>query len=514
MSLGGHRLLNDRGLRLAIAAIAGVAVIGVLDLYRDSDVRVAADDRPVIAVRVECGDRAAAGAHLTLRRALTATPAIVGKRADEAITGRSGSVDLHFPWPLPPDFTGDVVAAAPGCLQLRAGVTAGTLSLSLQLPRGVTPDGATPVDPPPSAAFPPPAPPEQLAPLRGTGAFSDGRYYLFDGPAPTCTQCHGEAAAQHGRLHGAAPTPAFLSASSALAPARARACAACHAPDALFGRAGGFSCGACHRVDVESLRAGEGLAGRVRVFGLEGDPRPLATGVRPDGDSPAMAVVQHPALASSALCAACHAQRMGAVVVDPTSEEHQAWCAADPARAETGCTGCHMPSGNSPALVDGVAHQLWGVDRPDRPARLHAWEEPRDDVRRRAVRVDARWDGDRLVVRAENTGASHALPGTAPFEAWRIRVITTAPLREGPTVDGGVAGVLLARSYRAADGAACAAPWEAAALAEDTRLAPGQPREWTWRFQHRHAVRVVVEELMLCGRGGEARAWWSLEVGG
>jgi len=508
LGLGPHRLLRDRGARLALVALAGILAIAALDFARTSDFRLKVDDRPTLAVRATCQDRAALGAVFTLLAPLTEPPAKAGRRVDRQVAPITGRVDLRLPFPTPPGFKAHLMVAAPGCFSQRLAVDAAPRPhrITLAAPQAMAGPWDL-ADPPDSPVFPTPAQPEHLARLRALGTFSASTLYLVDGPPVSCGQCHVSTGAEHARGHGSPPTATYAALAAAAGPARAATCAACHAPtlalasqDGLAAPQAGaaFSCSSCHRVDPARLPQGRGLGPFAVVLGAPGDRRALATGTRGDTASPVMAVVHTPALAAENLCLACHAGQRGSLVLDPTGEEHAAWKRVDATRAATTCQTCHMPPGTDAALVDGAAYQMWGQERPDDPRRLHALAGTAEERAAKAVTLETRWQGNTLVVTLNNQGASHALPGAWPRAGWELSVEGAPALQDGPVTLDGRPGVVLRRALaNGADG--CAPPWDATQLGQDTRLVAGTPLSWSWRFERAAAVTVVLRRVEVCG---------------
>jgi hypothetical protein len=212
-----------------------------------------------------------------------------------------------------------------------------------------------------------------------------------------------------------------------------------------------------------------------------------------------MAVEMDPAIRSADLCVICHRQTVatqsGILEVDPTVTEHEDW------RAKTGlqqaCVDCHFPSTGDPYLVDGYARLMWGVERPHAPRRAHGGPG-RAVALQQSVELEASWDGNVLVVRAQNTGASHALPGVSPTRAWRLNVHGKEAPLAGPRLENGDPGVWLRRVFSGARAETCVMPWEAEGVAEDTRLAPGAGVQWRWTYASVQAVEVSLVDISTC----------------
>lgn len=505
--LGPHRLLRDRGAWLAVVVLAGIMGLAALDLASTSRSREQADRRPVMDVRVTCRDRNARDARITLAGPLSLPPARAGRVWDSQVATLTGRVELHLPFPTPPDFAAHLLVGAPGCVGERIAVDAASRPGTLVLTPAATPAGPWDLREPPDTNMLAAVPSEEhVARLRAAGTFAANRLYLLDGPPVSCGACHNASAAEHRQAHGAPPSPAVRALARGAGPA-ASTCAACHAPTlalaaqdglAVLGDTAAFSCSACHRVDPSRVPPGLGLGPHNTVLDAPGDRRALATGARGDTTSPVMAVVHAPALRSDALCLACHAQRRGALNLDPTAQEHTAWKQGAADRADTTCVTCHMRPSQDAALVDGPAYAMWGVDHPQQPRKRHGDGGTAAQRLANAVGLTARWEGNTLVVGAENRGASHALPGAWPRRALVVELVDGAAPVSGPRDAQGRPRVELRRVL--ANGAGvCATPWEATAVAADTRLLPGSPVEWRWTFPAPQRVTVVLRLERVCG---------------
>lgn len=477
MSLGGgHRLLHDKGARWAVVGLGVVlavfAIVGARS--RDRARTQTALTGGMLDVQVFCGGRGRKDAVALLRPPLQGEPQRVGTPISTAVANRGGSMTLALPSVVAPDFAGELLAAAPGCLTQRLVIGNFPREYTLRL------DQPTPLawpvdlrDPPLTPRWPPVLAAEHAARLREVGAYSPQGFQLFDsGAVPTCVQCHQAAGREHAQVHGAAPSADLtrLMASSPGPSSQAR-CAACHAPAQWLANplshqaptAEDFSCRICHQLKVgEARNATPGVGPWMQALGAGTDPRPFAFGSRGLTASPAMAVAQDPSLAEGVLCLACHGQKMptvqgGWTEADPTAMEHRAWVDLDFSRARTTCVGCHMPATPDVMLVDGMAAQMWGVARPDAPRKAHARSQPR------GASLSLRQAGG--VWSVVNTEASHSLPGPWPWRAWTLLVRSDAgdPLGR----------VMLARRYKDVEGGPCGLPWDNTGLLEDTRIPPG-----------------------------------------
>jgi len=504
-------MLQDRGLLIVAAGLAVLILLGLLDSTRRDNERVRERVSPMLEVRAVCRDRTARGAVGTLRPLLQKAPQLVGKVYATADAGITGVLELPLPWPTPPGFEAELLVAADGCLTSREVVRAETPARTLELT--ATTAEVPPLDladPPLSPTFPPAAAEDHVKKLRAMGTGMSTGFELFDGVPPTCVQCHQAAGEEHLRGHGRPPSEALQRLSQ-----NATECARCHAPvaaalasdlRAVVPARAAFSCSSCHRFKpMKDATQGNGL-GLGGVFSATSDRRFFARGTRPDTSSPVMAVEHAPDMKGSALCVACHSQTSSVdgrlLVLDPTGMEHLAWQQSAPGNASTQCQSCHFAKTEDPFLVDGYARWMWGVQRDAAPRVAHG--RARQDL---AVRLAAHWeDAGTLVVEAQNVGASHGLPGAAPLRAWELSVVTTEKPLSGERLPEGAPGVVLARSFTDANKNVCAFPWEAVAVAGDSRLLPGQMVRWTWRFERRHSVRVVLTEKARCSERARLEA--------
>ncbi|MEW5849778.1 MAG: hypothetical protein AB2A00_13250 [Myxococcota bacterium] len=528
MSRGKTRLLYDKGVRWTMVGLAAVLFILVLDRARQHNARTSPDARDVQTVQgqVFCRERTAEGAVVTLRPALSVPPERAGKVLDAEVTPKNGEFTVELPYPTPPDFNGELQVAAEGCFTHRQGVRSREKTLLI---RGITLETRAPpldvADPPPAPNFPPAATDEQTRLVREMGAASPHGFALFDGPAPTCAQCHDSVVKEHRKSHGRAPSPSLRALAQAAGEA-ANSCAGCHAPVAAL-RApdlrapisdeAAFSCSACHRFMANDVVTGNGLANNGAFVLPPPDTRRVALGTRADSASPAMAVGYWPRMHQSTQCASCHAWSRGSVVLDPTTTEHLAWQRSTPDNATRSCQDCHMPRTDDAYLVDGHARALWGVARTEAPRRSHAGPVDGDAALRESVTWKVGWEGNDLVVEAVNHGAGHALPGVAPLRAWRVEIVGAGVPTSGPVLAEGKPGVELRRVFDGGTAGGCALPWEADRVLDDNRLLPGVAARWMWKMPARAAVQVRVSEVDACasraaqlGVTREARVLWEL----
>jgi hypothetical protein len=491
--VGGHRLLMDKGARGVVAAMTAVVALLALDRIRSGPSSVVSGPGASLRVQVFCAGRGSRLASAELRPTLDQPPARVGRPYARALADAGGNLVLPLPNPLPPGFEAELILAAPGCVSHRRVVGAAPSDLRITLEATTTAPVADPVaDAPDAPAFPPPLDDARLALLREHKTYAPPDEQMWDGPAPSCGQCHTQDAREHASVHGR-PTSAPLREALAAQPAgRLPACLACHAPTGHALGEAVMGCRVCHVVADEALTAGAGIpTGSAVVDPPRAERRPFARGVRGLTASPAMAVEHAPSLAGASLCAACHAQRSAVAPqlwVDPTVEEWMGWQQLDHRRSDTSCVTCHHPATADAALVEGAAHGMWGVDRPAEPRHAHARAGARGD--------SVVWEvlGGQLKVR--NAHAGHAVPGAWPLRAWVLEVLD------------GAGKPLLQDTWRRAlgngQGGGCAVPWEATEVVADTRLMPGVERAWPLPAG---AVRLRLSERGACGRTGDTVLW-------
>ncbi len=265
------------------------------------------------------------------------------------------------------------------------------------------------------------------------------------------------------------------------------ACAECHnpqapeAPDSPAGRAG-VGCLACHA--VERVDRGDGKMGR-RALPWS-DPVVL----RGPHDLGAEASPVHrtgksaPHLTDgTTICLACHdsTETPRGVAACTTGPEHRA--------AEDGatCTGCHMPWVDAPsgAVSTRARHRSHAFLGPHR-----LWQGGDDGFMAGAADLEATFEGGTLVVRLENR-SSHGFPSGFPGRQVTVRVEGFD--RAGLPFEIPEPTRTLGKVYVDDAGAPTMAAFSAA-LKEDTRLRPGERREFRFPVSERVA-RVDVSLL-------------------
>jgi len=251
-------------------------------------------------------------------------------------------------------------------------------------------------------------------------------------------------------------------------------CATCHslADPAGDGRTGAVVCEACHQA----------LAGAGGSASLAID-RALPVAAARAVEAP-HALVADPSLPAGGRCLACHAElKNPAGVPVCTTGPEVAGRAGGP-----GCVTCHMPD---------AGHVFAGAS----PAML-----------RRAAQLAVDRRGGEVVVSVINRGAGHALPTGSALRAVRLEVefrdASGAPLG-GNQAD---AAASFMRVLRDAGGSSPVPPWRAAAVARDSRLAPGERREFVYavppgaaavtaRLVYRRAPAAILAQLGIAAEG-------------
>lgn len=247
----------------------------------------------------------------------------------------------------------------------------------------------------------------------------------------------------------------------------------------------GVSCRSCH--GVAEVREGAGHAALVladdRVMRGPHDLRADASPAH--GTGPAAAHLTD----GKTLCLACHREArnpQGVVTCNTGNElaEH-----ADPSAT---CTGCHMPTVETPsgAVSTRTSHRSHAFLGP------HAAWDGDDTFLRGAVTMNARLDADALVVSLENR-SGHGFPSGYPGRLVVVQAI--AKDAEGAEVwrawrdeASERPETMLTQVYVDANGEPVMAPF-ATAMARDSRLRPNETREL--RFDVPTATETVEVSL-------------------
>lgn len=260
--------------------------------------------------------------------------------------------------------------------------------------------------------------------------------------------------------------------------ALAEKCSSCHHPreraDAESAVAeAGVSCATCHNlaeVDVQGGKKGH-AALTTGAEGVMRGPHDLAADGSPvHGTGPKLAALAD----GSTLCLACHAEETNKAGVPTCTTGVELRDGGDP----RSCVSCHMPSVAAPNGVASprdthLSHAFLGPHR--------AWLQQDPTLLAGAVGLDARLEGDRVIVRLENKSA-HGFPSGFPA---RMAVVVMRGLgadgqevwrnvKADPMVDHPDA--VLNKVYVDDEGKPTLAPY-ATKLARDNRLRAGETRE-------------------------------------
>jgi hypothetical protein len=359
----------------------------------------------------------------------------------------------------------------------------------------------------------------------------DGYAWVNPTPRPgdekRCGNCHGEiyrewSESAHSR---SAIGLRFVAAYADLLrerPDGAGVCASCHAPGLrdddparfdLRDVAGvdrhGVHCDFCHK--VAGLADGDiGLThGRFLLRLLRPRDGQLFFGPLDDVDRGEDAY--SPFYRDSRYCAACHEGVVFGVRVYGTYSE---WRDSPAAKAGQHCQHCHMkPTGR----MTNVAPGRGGIDRDPRSLGNHRfWAGSQLEMLRGCLRLEARVEGSRAIVRLLADGVGHRVP-TGFVERQLLLVVEgrdnrgqPVPRREGPTLPdaagpefAGRPGRLYGRLLKDEHGRGPVPFWKTPAEDEDTRLAPGVADECTFLFASPPAsVRVRVVHRRVQGADG------------
>lgn len=352
----------------------------------------------------------------------------------------------------------------------------------------------------------------------------DNQDYAWVDPTPSsgdttrCGHCHGTIhqewrAGGHSR---SATSQAFLNHYARLLDERpdgAGVCASCHAPavrdddPALFDlrqlagvAAHGVHCDYCHKIAGQAggeigLTHGRFLARLLR-------PREGQLFFGPLDDVDRGEDAYSPFYRDSRYCAACHEGVVFGVRVYGTYSE---WLDSPAGKAGLHCQHCHMrPTGRLTNLAPGRG----GVERDPHTLGNHTfWDGSQLDMLRKALRAWVRIEGARVRVEVVAEGVGHRVP-TGFVERQVILVVegrdvgdNSVSLTSGPRLPRDVGQPLAGLPGRVFGRDRGRVPfWLAAREAADTRLRPGVPEAWEFRFSNAvAAVRVRLLHRRLWG---------------
>lgn len=281
----------------------------------------------------------------------------------------------------------------------------------------------------------------------------------------------------------------------------AEACETCHTPRAAGGGAGkpelGVTCAACHH--VASVKPGAlGHEALVRPEGpllLGPHDAQLAPGELPaHGSGPAPKHMKE----GRTLCLACHGELSApsGVAMCSTGPEHE----AQRGGSQDTCVSCHMPlvDGPSGAVATAKTHRSHHFAGPHR-----AWYQDDPSLLRRAAELEARFEGEALIVTVTNT-SGHGFPTGFPgrrahvqvdgFDAGGARIWQSTPAGQSPMQASEPPEAAFGKVYVDAEGQPTLAPF-AVKLARDSRLKPSEAR--TLRFSPPAEVERVEVLLVM-----------------
>ena len=306
----------------------------------------------------------------------------------------------------------------------------------------------------------------------------------------------------------------------------------------------GNHCDFCHKIERISVPGAPGLNGSIRLLRPNPDDDTVPGGVKrvfgplPDVSFLYMGAGYNPIFEMGVLCAGCHEHQLDdrTLAGEGTYSEWQQTRYAQPGPDYKECQACHMPQYTagevrmvpnpnpllppSPVKMGGdlkaseIEHNgaeiaRYGTRfRPLSESHKHNFVGTEDTAFLKAavsmkVTSEKVTDGLRIKVTLENIGAGHAIPTGHGLKRYLLLVSGTAggrPLAAGTTLPAeervgeaefATQGAIIGRRFANADGDDWALPyWRADTLAQDTRLWPGKPQEYSFDLPGADAVEV------------------------